>query len=61
MNTIKACARWILRVLTEDENGHLQQFPEMEMEVNSLLDRIVSTDKSMFNVFDRETKMESSV
>ena len=62
----KVCARWLLRILTEEVRiNRVAASSNFLNRANrggdSCLDRIVTTDESMFNLFDPKTKMESSV
>ena len=66
LNMNKVCARWIPMLLTEDDRmkrvaASSSFLARAEQQGDSFLDRIVTTDESMFNLFDPETKMESSV
>ena len=64
MHTV--CARWIPRLLSEDDKlkrvaASTNFLSRAELEGDSFLDRIVTTDESMCNLFEPETKKESSV
>lgn len=66
LNMNKVCARWIPRILSE-ENKKARVLASKEflrrhrVEGDQFLDRIVTTDETLINLFDPETKRESSV
>ena len=62
----KVCARWIPRILTEENKTNRVSaswsfLDRYRMEGDGFLDRIITTDETMINLFDPETKCESSV
>ena len=62
----KFCARWIPRILTEENKANRVLafwifLDWYHTEVDEFLDRIIMTDEKIINLFDPETKRESSV
>ena len=62
----KVCARWIPRILTEENKTNRVSasrnfLDRYRKEGDGFLDRIITTDETMINLFDPETKRESSV
>ena len=62
----KVCARWVPRLLKDHERearvGCSEEFVRwVELEGDSLLDRIVTTDETWIYNFDPETKAQSCV
>ena len=66
LNMSKVCARWVPRLLTDDEKkariAHSTSFlRRWEQEGDSFLGRIVTTDETWISLYDPETKRESMV
>ena len=62
----KVCARWIPRIYTEENKTNRVSasrnfWDQYRTEGDEFLDRIITTDETMINLFNPETKRESSV
>ena len=66
LNMKKVCARWVPRLLSDNDRSRRIECSEhflrrFEQSGEEFLSRIVTTDETMINLFDPETKRESSV
>lgn len=66
LNMNKVCTRWIPRILTEEtKSTRVSAFKKFLLryclEGHQFLDRIITTDETMINLLDPETKSETSV
>ena len=62
----RVCARWIPQILTEENkktrvSASMEFLHHQRLEGDQFLDKKVTTDETMINLFDPEMKRESSI